>query len=332
MKGYIALFLSIALLLLLFPLPALPRSGGGAAPATPESSAPAAPESPAPSGEEGAFRILAGDTVVTLTEREFLIRTLAFEMPASYHTEALKAQAVAAYTYYGRQRQRRRSSPDPALQGADFAAPDEKFPAEYDETALRQQWGSQFDANYKKLCAAVDAVTGQYMTYQGEWIDACYFALSCGSTEAAAVVWGQEVPYLQPVASPGDRLSPDYETTVTLSAADVKAALSRAFPDAVFGDAPEEWLQAPTLSAAGTVAAVTVGGQSVRGTAVRTALGLRSAAFTYLYKDGGFQFTVHGYGHGVGMSQYGADYLARQGYRYEEILRYYYTGVTLEKP
>lgn len=331
MKGYIAVFATVALMLLLLPLPALPHSKPHAPPEA-DASAPTPSDSSVPTADESVFRILSGGTVITLPEREFLIRTLAFEMPAAYHTEALKAQAVAAYTYYGRQRLLRRENSDPALQGADFTTPDEAFPAQYDEASLRQRWGGQYESNYKKLCAAVDAVLGQHMTYRGEWIDACYFALSCGSTESAAVVWGQDLPYLQPVASPGDRLSPGFETTVTLSAADMKAALSKAFPEAVFGDNPEEWLQNPQLSAAGTVATLTVGGQSVKGTAVRTALGLRSASFIYGYKDNAFQFTVRGYGHGVGMSQYGADYLARQGYSYEEILHYYYTDVTLEKP
>lgn len=327
MKGYVALFLTVAVLLLLIPLPALPRA---AVPSAPAAESTPVPEPTAPASGETTFRILTGDEVISLPEREFLIRTLAFEMPASYHTEALKAQVIAAYTYYGRQRQRQQADPDPALKGADFASPDASFPAQYDEAALRQRWGDQYETNYQKLCAAVDAVTGRYMTCGGVWIDACYFALSCGSTESAAVVWGQDLPYLQPVASPGDRLSPQFETSVSLTADEVKASLMQAFPQAVLDGEPSEWLRDPELSSAGTVAALTVGGQSVRGTAVRAALGLRSAAFSYVYKDGAFQFTVHGYGHGVGMSQYGADYLARQGYSYEEILRYYYTGITLE--
>ncbi len=327
MKGYAALFLTVAVLLLLFPLPALPRAASPTAP--PAESAPPV-ESTAPASGEQSFRVLAGGEVVSLSEREFLIRTLAFEMPASYHTEALKAQVVAAYTYYGRQRQLHRENPDPTLKGADFATPDEKFPAQYDETALRQRWGNRYEPNYQKLCAAVDAVAGRYMTCGGEWIDACYFALSCGSTESAAVVWGNDLPYLQPVASPGDRLSPQFETAVSRTADEVKAALTQAFPQVALEGDPAEWLRDPVLSSAGTVATLTVGGQTVRGSAVRTALNLRSAAFTYTCRDGTFQFTVHGYGHGVGMSQYGADYLARQGYSYDEILRYYYTGITLE--
>lgn len=332
MKGYAALLLAMAVLLLLLPLPALPGSRQpDASPGTEsQSSSPLPEESSPPAAAEGQFRILAGEQVISLSEREFLIRTLAFEMSPAYHTEALKAQAVAAYTYYGRQRQRRQTTPEPSLKGADFATPDEKFPVQYDETALREKWGGQYDAYYKKLCAAVDAVLGQHMTYQGAWIDACFFALSCGSTESAAVVWGKEVPYLQPVASPGDRLSPDYETTVTLGADEVKSALTAAVSGCVLGNDPAAWLSDPVLSAAGTVETLTVGGQTVRGTRIREALKLRSASFTYIYKDGSFQFTVHGYGHGVGMSQYGADYLARQGYTWEEILKYYYTGITIE--
>lgn len=118
MKGYIALFVTVALVLLLIPLPALPRRASDTTPPTDSSVPP--PGSSVPAADEATFRILAGGTVVTLTEREFLIRTLAFEMPAAYHSEALKAQAVAAYTYYGRQRLLRQKAPDPALQGGGF--------------------------------------------------------------------------------------------------------------------------------------------------------------------------------------------------------------------
>ncbi len=335
MKGYAVFLLIIACLLLLLPLPALPRSQAAASPPEDTSSAPTESTDSDPTVSDGTatdeptFKVLTDGAVTELTCREFLIRTLAFEMSPTYHAEALKAQAVAAYTYHGRRKRAQTINPDPALCGAHFEAPDSTFPQEYTTDKLRERWGDKFDEYYANLCAAVDAVTGKYMTYQGEWIDACYFAMSNGTTESAKVVWGHDVPYLQSVASPGDKLATKYETTVTLTADEVKAAFANAEPSLTLGSDPSAWFGKPTMSAAGTVASIPVGDKALAGTAVRAALGLRSATFSVAYADSGFTLTVHGYGHGVGLSQVGANHLAKQGYTWQEILQYYYTGVSI---
>ena len=335
MKGYGLLLLATAVLLLLIPLPALSRST--AADTTPSESTPP-PENDQPDGSDpdpvptpltGQCRILCGTEVVTLEERDFLIRTLAMEMSPTYHTEALKAQTVAAYTYYARRRQRQTDRPDEALQGADFATPNADFPAAYTEEKLRERWGSQYDTYYNKIASAVDAVAGQTMTYDGQLIDACYHSISSGCTESALVVWGAEIPYLQAVASPGDRLAPGYETVCILTLEQVRAALTAVQSPINLSEDPKEWFGSPTLSEAGTVETQPVGDTILPGTRIRQLLGLRSAAFSVEYKDEAFVFTVRGYGHGVGMSQYGADYLARQGYSYKEILAYYYSDIML---
>lgn len=338
MKGYGWLFLITGVLLLLLPLPALAGSEATVSPPassqpleepTPDISADSAEPSDEPLHEEAVFRILCDEQVVTLTEREFLIRTLAMEMNPTYHSEALKAQAVAAYTYYGRRRQQQTETADPALKGADFSTPHANFPDAYTPEALQQRWGAQYEMYYKKITEAVDAVRGQTITLDGALIDACYHALSSGSTEDAETVWGAKIPYLQTVASPGDRLAPDYEATVTLSAEEMKKALSACEAPLTLSDDPADWFGAPSLSPAGYVATQTVGGICLAGTELRKLLELRSAAFTVAYAEGIFTVTTRGYGHGVGMSQYGADYLARQGYSYKEILTYYYTGTTV---
>ncbi len=351
MKGYITLFALAAALLLLIPLPALPHTaqstpssshspeadsnpdnlpaGAATATTTVAATTTAATTTTAPAAADDTFRLLVGDEVVTLTERDFLIRTLAFEMPPAYHAEALKAQAVAAYTYYGRRRAAQQAETDPALKGAHFATPDATFPGNYTETALKSRWGTNYTVYYNKLAAAVDAVLGHTITYDGQLIDACYFAMSNGATQSAETVWGSEVPYLHSVASPGDCLSPDYQTTLTLPTDKVKAALLAACPTLVLPTDEGAWFGKPTVDATGHVATQPVGNTSLTGPAVRAALGLRSATFTVAYTKGNFTFTVKGYGHGVGMSQYGADYLARQGYTYEEIIKYYYEGVTI---
>lgn len=351
MKGYITVLVLAAALLLLIPLPALPSPAPVSAPSLSNSN-PKGDDNPdnqpagvtitttattasvgatttAPTTNEATFRLLCGEEVVTLAEREFLIRTLAFEMPAAYHAEALKAQAVAAYTYYGRRRAAQREKADPALKGADFNSPADTFPRDYTPQALKSKWGDHYDTYYNKICAAVDAVLGKTITYKGDLIDACYFAISNGSTEAAKTVWGQEVAYLQAVASPGDCLSPNYQTSVNLTSEQVRTALVAAQEDLQLADDPAKWFGEPICSPTGTVTTIPVGNSRFTGTAVRQALSLRSATFTVSWQDGHFVFTVKGYGHGVGMSQYGADFLARQGYTYKEILEYYYTDVRI---
>lgn len=329
MKGYAVFLLSVACLLMLLPLPALPKTQATVTPpvSSPEQSAPSTSGNDTTEGM--TFKILTGDTVTELSCRDFLIRTLAFEMSPTYHTEALKAQAVAAYTYYGRRQRAQTADPDQTLNGAHFKAPDDTFPQNYTVDKLRERWGDNFDSYYANLCAAVDAVTGKHITHNGEWIDACYFAMSNGSTESAKTVWGADVPYLQPVASPGDKLAANYETTTSLTAEQVRSALTAADSALTLGNDPAAWFGEPTLSAAGTVASIPVGDKTLAGTAVRAALDLRSATFTVAYADGNFTFTVRGYGHGVGMSQVGANHLAQQGYTWQEILQYYYTGVSI---
>ena len=279
--------------------------------------------------DAAVFRVLCGEEVVTLTEEDFLVRTLAMEMSPSTHPEALKAQAVASYTYYARRRQAQTEKADPSLKGADFAAPNAKFPAEYTEEKLRERWGEQYEENYAKLTAAVSAVTGVTITHEGKLIDACYHAISCGNTETAQTVWGADIPYLQTVASPGDRLAAGFASDATYPAEELRAILTKELPDVTLGEDPATWFGEPALSAAGTVAQQPVGDTQLPGTRVRQLFGLRSAAFAITYADGTFTFTVKGYGHGVGMSQHGADYLAQQGYTYDEILHYYYTDVTV---
>lgn len=329
MKGYLRLLLAMAVLLLLIPIPAYSTAVTDTAPPSSSPQDTPADTTPTLPTDEAVFRLLCGEEVVTLTEEDFLIRTLAMEMSPDLHEEALKAQAVAAYTYYARRRQAQSEKADPTLRGADFATPNAQFPHAYTEENLRIRWGEQYEANYDRLKAAISAVKGIAITYENTLIDACYHAISSGNTESAETVWGADIPYLQAVASPGDRLSPTYASEAAFTADQVRSILTAELPDMQLGEDPTAWFGAPTLSDAGTVADQPVGNSHLAGTRIRTLFGLRSAAFSVTYTDGCFTFSVRGYGHGVGMSQYGADYLARQGYTYDEILRYYYTDVEI---
>lgn len=334
MKRYALLILCCYALLLLLPLPALGILGGDPLPAPPDSSSvPPLPESSGVETEQAVFKVLdeASGTVYTYSERDFVLYTVAGEMPATYHPEALKAQAVAAYTYYSYRREQNASKPDPALQGADFSGNlPQTFPAIYSPDGLKERWGNKYDAYYEKMSAAVDEVMGKRLLYEDKLIFAAYHAINSGTTETAGTVWGRDYPYLQSVPSPGDKLSPDYQSDVTVPAEEFSAKLTAAVSGLKLEGDAAGWITGePACSPAGTVTALTVGGQALTGRQIREALGLRSACFTVAYGEDGFAFSVQGYGHGAGMSQYGADYMARQGFTWDDILRHYYTGVTI---
>jgi stage II sporulation protein D len=211
------------------------------------------------------------------------------------------------------------------LQGADFKEVPSSFPTTYSAEGLKTYWGDNYDKHLSAVAAAVDAVLGEAVLYDGKPIVAAYHSANAGRTESAKTIWGNELPYLQPVLSEGDTLSAYYQQSVTVSEADFAAAFS------LTGDA-NNWISGtPTVTESGTVTAITIGGKPYSGTQVREALKLKSACFTVIHTADGFVFTVSGYGHGVGLSQHGAKAMAEQGLSYKEILAHYYPETTLEK-
>jgi len=325
MKPYIGICLLCYCLFLLLPLPTLSKPDDSSdEPSTAPDTSYTSPSEP----NEAVFKVLDTDAgvIYTFAERDFLIYTVASEMPASYPSEALKAQAVATYTYYTYEKARRAEN-SAALQGADFSAVPSTFPETYSPEGLKKYWGNNYDTHLQTIAAAVDAVYGKQILYNGSPIFAAYHSSNAGKTESSSIVWGNEFAYLQPVVSSGDTLSPYYNTTVVVPDADFAAAFSEA---SLTGDA-DGWITGvPAVSASGTVTSITIGGKPYTGKQVREALGLRSACFSVSHGTDGFTFTVSGYGHGVGMSQYGAKAMAEQGFTYDEILRHYYTDVTIE--
>ena len=192
---------------------------------------------------------------------------------------------------------------------------------------MKERWGDDHQTYLKKIAQAVDEVAGELICYEGNPIFAAYHSCNSGRTASSKTVWDTDYAYLQSVVSSGDALSPSLTSTVTVSDADFAAA----FPAlALTGDASAWITGTPATSENGTVTAITIGGTPLHGRDVRTALGLRSSCFSVTHADGAFTFTVQGYGHGVGMSQFGAKAMAEQGFTYTEILQHYYTGVTVQ--
>lgn len=284
------------------------------------------PQTPT-SDSETMLTVLEDGAIRETTMADWLPGVVAAEMPASFELEALRAQAVAARTFLLEHKQNRpEQHPD-----ADVCDDPTCCCAHLDETALRENWGGDANQNLRRVRGAVTETDGETLTYAGEPILAAFHAASAGRTEDSAAIW-DAVPYLVSVSTPETAEEvPNLISTVTVSAEELKASILRERVDAVFPDDPAEWLGALELDAGGRVGSITLAGETFTGAELRSLLNLRSTAFTADYTDGSFTFTAAGHGHGVGMSQYGANVMAKQGSGYEEILKHYYPGTELSR-
>ena len=303
-----------------------PAPGGESAGAA--SSSPDPADSAPPSDQDSESFLLADESagaVISVPRRDYLIGAVAAEMPVSWPDEALKAQAIAAHSYalYCRDHAADPASGwltvDPARRQGYLTDP-----------VLRSYWGTAYDENYARLSALVDSVLSDVLYYDGAPAGTSYFAISNGMTEASENVWGTALPYLVPVDSSTDRTADNYLYTVQMTPEQLQPLLAglNLAPDL---SAPESWFGEISLTPSGYIAGITVCGQTVTGPALRKALGLRSACFTVGYQDGSFSFTTKGYGHGVGLSQWGARALAEQGQSAPQILAHYFPGTELRR-
>ena len=262
-------------------------------------------------------------SVLTLGLDHYLWRVVAAEMPASFEPEALKAQAAAARTYtlskLGRTVE---NHPD-----ADVCTDITCCQAYIDPDQAAANWGDSAAAYTAKITAAVSETDGMAILYDGQPIQAVFFSSAAGRTVDAVEVWGNSVPYLTSVDSPEGEEVPNYHSTAAFSLDDFKSKLLGKYPEADLSGDPAGWFQNLTPNSAGGVETIDVGGVTVSGGTLRTLFDLRSTSFTVTASADGVTFSVTGYGHGVGMSQYGANTLAREGKTYDEILKWYYTGV-----
>lgn len=270
--------------------------------------------------------VLRDGALVSTTMADWLPGVLAAEMPAAFDEQALRAQAVAARTYIAdRAAHHVDAHPDADVCG-DFAC----CCAWASEDKLREKWGADAEENLARIRAAVAGTDGQYLTWDGAPIRAVFHSSSAGATEDSAAVWGGSRPYLTSVSSPeADGDVPNYVSTVEVSADDFRRTVLETYPDCALQDDAAAWLGKPALDDSGRVAELSVGTLTLTGAQMRTLFSLRSAAFTVDYAGGIFHFTVTGFGHGVGMSQYGANVMAKNGSGYAEILAHYYPGATL---
>lgn len=267
----------------------------------------------------------ASGAVGTIALEDFVLGAVCSEMPATFHLEALKAQAVSARTWALYQHLWQQEHPKEELQGADFQSDPDHWKGYVTMEQAQERFGEKFEAYWSLLSQAVEETKGQILCYEGQPIAAAYHAISAGTTEAAEYVWGSELPYLQAVSSKSDELAPGFEETKTFTAKELQTIFSAC---ALEGE-PSDWLEILERSPSGYVLEIRVGDTKLRGLDFRTALDLRSSCMTISYGENGFVITTKGYGHGAGLSQYGADYMARQGSSYDEILAHYYKDTQL---
>lgn len=257
---------------------------------------------------------------------EYVCGSVAAEMPLSYHEEALKAQAVACYT-----NALRLKNGEGYKNGSHISDDSALHQGYLNRNQRKAKWGEDFEKYEAKLQSVVKEVEGEALYYKDELCVAAFFALSSGTTESAENIWGESVEYLKSVKSEGDILSPKQTTILTVNKNEFLEKSEALGIKTQSIDSLKNIIKITKTSKTGTVLEAKINGKKVSGEEIRKAFSLRSAVFTVKCTEKKVVFTVRGYGHGVGLSQYGADFSARQGSTYEEILKHYYKGVEIKK-
>ncbi len=270
------------------------------------------------------------ETVVAMAEKNnnekydfqelenYVIGVVAAEMPANFNEEALKAQAVCARTYAVRHMEETDSRD----------VPYEIYQAYCTVNDMKEKWGENFDEYYSKISSAVNDTKGQIMIYENEPVLAVFHSMSAGKTEDSANIWGGEIDYLKSVDSSFDSASPGFTDRKVFSTSYIKDILNKNRKSIAFG---EDIILVTERTEAGYVKTVKAGNEYFTGRQIRELFGLKSAYFEIEKAGDTIIFETHGYGHGAGMSQYGANHMAEAGISYRQILEHYYTGVELAK-
>lgn len=327
MKLYGVLCVVVAIIMLLAPLASISFEKETAGNVTESSSAAEKTEkTDNPDADTISVFMTADNETEVMDMRDYIIGAVSAEVPASYHKEAIKAQALAAVTFA---EYRKKNGSNENIGGADISDDSSVHQGYMTKAQMQEKWGDAFDTYYQKIADAVDEVLDKIIIYDGEPIMAAYHAISSGKTESAENVWGEDVAYLQTADSRWDKDSSRYSSEVSYTASELRELLSD-ISGADFSGDESDWIKIKSTSDAGTVLEAEVCGVKMTGMEMRKLLTLRSPVFETEYTDGEFVFTVSGYGHGVGMSQNGADSMAQDGYTYDEIIAHYYPGTVIE--
>ena len=265
------------------------------------------------------IRVLRKDNnIESIPLEDYLMGVVPSEVPVSFEKEAIKAQTVAARTYALKQMENR--------QNESYDVKDDTSSQVYkSQDELKNLWKDKYDENINIVKEAIKETKGQYLTYDNKIIYAFFFSTSNGKTEDNKDVFGQDLPYLKVVDSSFDeKETSNFIYTKTISLNEFYQLLGLDYNDNL-------QISDKQLTSSGRVKSININGHVYKGTDIRSKLSLRSTDFNIEKKENNIQITTKGYGHGVGLSQYGANALAKQNKNYEEILKYYYQGTNLEK-
>lgn len=252
-------------------------------------------------------------SVINLNMTDYLIGVVSSEMPASFNLEALKAQSVLARTYALKTKQTGKKLTDTV-----------STQSYIDMDQMKNKWGNSFNTYYNKIKNAVENTNGEYLSYNGNYIEALYHSTNNGKTESSLDVFGNYYPYLISVSSEYDKNASSYLRTINMPLDTISNKLGLSLNN-------DSVINILSYTDGGNIKEININGNNFSGKKVRELLGLRSADFDISISDNNANITTRGYGHGVGMSQYGANGMANAGYSYKDILSHYYPGTTLTK-
>ena len=254
--------------------------------------------------------------IETIPLEKYLIGVVGGEMPVSYNIEALKAQAVAARTYTLNKMEINKKNNFDIVDTTD----DQVY---LDDNELKESWKNKYEEYKTKIEQAIQETRGEYLTYNGKIIKAFFFSTSSGTTENCKDVFGENLPYLTSVSSTWDENSPSYLSTTTLTKEEFLKKLEIEYNDNLNIEIER--------NDTNSIKEITINGNKIKGTDFRHKLNLRSTNIELEEENNSIKIISKGYGHGVGMSQYGAQELANIGYTYDQILKYYYQGIEIKK-
>ncbi len=252
-------------------------------------------------------------SVINLNITDYLIGVVSSEMPASFNLEALKAQSVLARTYALKAKQTGKKLTDTV-----------STQSYIDMDQMKNKWGKSFNTYYNKIKNAVENTNGEYLSYNGNYIEALYHSTNNGKTESSLDVFGNYYPYLISVSSEYDKNASSYLRTINMPLDAISNKLGLSLNN-------DSVISILSYTDGGNIKEININGNNFSGKKVRELLGLRSTDFDISISDNNANITTRGYGHGVGMSQYGANGMANAGYCYKDILSHYYPGTTLTK-
>lgn len=264
------------------------------------------------------------DNIENVKLEEYLVNVVSAEMPSSFSKEALKAQAVAARTYA----LKKINKELPEHKNADLCSDFAHCQAYLDTSKLKSKWGKSYSKNIKKIKAAVSETKGEYLSYNNDYAITVFHSCSNGITEKASEVWGGDIAYLTNVKSPGDYLKKDYITKAVFLRDEFISILKKHLGENA--DFSQNAIGNISYTSGSNVKDICIFGQNISGVDMRKLFSLKSSSFSLEEKNNEFIFTVTGNGHGVGMSQYGAEKMAQEKHNYKDILFHYYPGTSLE--